>query len=55
MLRIISVKTPFVLLQLKVAKEKMAMLIGKSDNDDRLINALRLEIEAQKQVQGITH
>jgi hypothetical protein len=39
-----------VVLQLKVAKEKMAMLIGKSDNDDRLINALRLEIEAQKQV-----
>ena len=26
------------------------MLIGKSDNDDRLINALRLEVEAQKQV-----
>ncbi|MCO5591970.1 hypothetical protein L7F22_045963 [Adiantum nelumboides] len=40
--------------ELKVAKEKMSLLIGKSDNDDRLITALRLELEAQRQDQGPT-
>ncbi|KAI5080781.1 hypothetical protein GOP47_0003964 [Adiantum capillus-veneris] len=40
--------------ELKVAKEKMSLLIGKSDNDDRLITALRLELEAQRQGQGPT-
>ncbi|KAH7351754.1 hypothetical protein KP509_19G013300 [Ceratopteris richardii] len=40
--------------ELKVAKEKMSLLVGKSDNDDRLIAALRLELEAQRQGQGPT-
>ncbi|KAJ7532022.1 hypothetical protein O6H91_14G069300 [Diphasiastrum complanatum] len=41
--------------KIKKMKEKMALLVQKSENDDRLIIALRVEFESYKQVTAPVH